>query len=246
MSTNTRDQKSLRPLGNAIALLAVTGLMAYGCQKGEKRNADVEPPKQAAPAPAEPAKAEPPKAEPPKSEPAKVEPPKTEPPAPAPAADADAKPKLPPIPHESLPKDAKPQQTFTMPSGVIVEEHKAGTGFPVLPKALVTIHFELRVKDSWKLIQSTWNDGEPETRRLEVLVLGLGDGLMGMRKGAIRRVIVPPHRGFGPDGVKDEQGNEIIPGNATLVFDVELIDVKQTLVTEPAPGTTTTPPAPTK
>lgn len=213
-----QNQRRLRPIGYAIAMLAMTGLMAYGCQKSEKAppvaRPDSTPTSTPAPKPA-------PKPDPVASTPAAAGNAST----PAPA-DAD-KPK--PIPHESLAKDAKPLNTFQTPTNVTVEEHRAGTGFPTLPKAVVTIHFELRVQSDWSLVQSTYQDGAPETRKLEALVLGLGDGLIGMRKGAMRRIIIPPNRGFGSEGAVDKDGKVVIPPNATLVFDVELVEIQQTL-----------------
>lgn len=52
------------------------------------------------------------------------------------------------------------------------------------------------------------------------LITGFSQGLIGMRVGGIRRVIIPPSLGYGAAG----QGG--IPGNATLVFDIELLAVR--------------------
>lgn len=52
------------------------------------------------------------------------------------------------------------------------------------------------------------------------LITGFSQGLIGMRVGGIRRVIIPPSLGYGAAG----QGS--IPGNATLVFEIELLAVR--------------------
>jgi peptidylprolyl isomerase len=252
MSSNTQEKKpfgtrqSQRLLGNAIALAAVTGLMAYGCEKAQSQKAESQKARQSqasstppATAPKELAAA--PQPGKPATPPVADATPAAPPPTLVSANPADAKPaedpnttpeqpKAPAIPHEELAKDAKPLGEFTTPTNVIVQDFKKGEGFPTLPKAVATMHFVLRLKDGWKKIQSTWEDGAPETYQLDEVVLGMADGIIGMTPGATRRIIVPPERGFGEKGVKDKKGNVVIPPNATLVYDVDLISNKQKIV----------------
>lgn len=221
-TTHARTHRRFLSFASAATMLAAAGLAFSGCQKSETAPSApaVQAPAQA-PAPTTQSPAKP---DPAPSSTAQAATPN--PAAPAAPAEPD-KPK--PIPHTSLAKDAKPINVFKTPTNVSVEEHRAGTGFPTLPKAVVTMHFELRVQSDWSLVQSTYQEGAPETRRLDALVLGLADGLVGMRKGAMRRIIVPPNRGFGSEGAVDKDGKVIIPPDATLVFDVELIEIQQTL-----------------
>ena len=51
-----------------------------------------------------------------------------------------------------------------------------------------------------------------------LLIDGIEQGLVGMRVGGLRRIIVPPDLGFGA------QGTSFVPGNATLLVEVELVD----------------------
>jgi FKBP-type peptidyl-prolyl cis-trans isomerase FkpA len=54
------------------------------------------------------------------------------------------------------------------------------------------------------------------------VITGFEQGLVGMRVGGTRRLIIPPNLGFGSTG----SAGGTVPPNATLVFDVELIDVQ--------------------
>jgi hypothetical protein len=243
----------LRLLGKSISLLAVTGLLAYGCERGQSSGGNPPPspaPKQSPAMPkteatrttekpnpaastAQPAKPSadvtkiadftpgdrPKSADGAKSDDAK------------PATDgAPAAPTPKPIPHADLPADVKAPSEFNVPMGAVVQEFKKGEGFPTLPKAVVTMHYVLHVKDGWKKIQSTYDDGAAVTYQFDELVEGMADGIAGMLPGGMRRIIVPPERGFGAKGAKDKDGKVIIPPGATLVYDVDLISNKQTVI----------------
>jgi FKBP-type peptidyl-prolyl cis-trans isomerase FkpA len=54
------------------------------------------------------------------------------------------------------------------------------------------------------------------------VIPGWDQGFDGMKVGGRRRLIIPPSLGYGVDGA----GNGIIPPNATLLFEMELLDVK--------------------
>lgn len=216
-----------RLLGKSIALLALTALLAYGCERG-KQNAAPAP----APTPATPAAPAPSPSTPAATPPAKPAEP-AKPAADAPA-EGDETPKLPPIPHTEIPKDAKPLSEMTSPKGSTVQVIKEGSGTPTFPKALVNVHYVLYLKDGWKKLESTYDNGESLPVRLDAFVAGCADGIVGMKPGEVRRIIVPPALAWGKEGVKDKQGNYVIPPDSILVYDVELLNVKQVLVEPPA------------
>jgi FKBP-type peptidyl-prolyl cis-trans isomerase FkpA len=56
----------------------------------------------------------------------------------------------------------------------------------------------------------------------EVVIEGFEEGVIGMAEGGIRRLEIPPELGYGTDGLPPD-----IPPNATLIFEVKLVDVAE-------------------
>ena len=78
------------------------------------------------------------------------------------------------------------------------------------------------------LTDGTKFDSSHDRRQPFVFPLGAGRvirgwdvGVEGMKIGGKRKLIIPPHMGYGPRGA-----GGVIPGGATLIFEVELIDIK--------------------
>jgi len=110
--------------------------------------------------------------------------------------------------------------TITLDSGLMIEDVVVGTGDPVDSLAFVTLHYSGYLADS-SLFETRAADDVPLTIQLtrENMISGWFIGIQGMRKGGIRRLVVPPHLAYGTIGI---QG--IIPPDATLRFDIELHD----------------------
>jgi FKBP-type peptidyl-prolyl cis-trans isomerase len=106
-----------------------------------------------------------------------------------------------------------------LPSGLHYEIVQPGSG--PAPKATDTV----RVHYTGKLIDGTVFDssvqrGEPAEFPLDQVIAGWTEGIHKMNKGGKIKLYVPPQLGYGDDG------RPWIPPGSTLVFDVELLDIK--------------------
>jgi len=106
-----------------------------------------------------------------------------------------------------------------LPSGLRYEIVAPGSG--PSPKATETV----RVHYTGKLIDGTEFDssvkrGEPAEFPLDQVIAGWTEGIQKMNKGGKIKLYVPPHLAYGDDGRPG------IPPGSTLVFDVELLDIK--------------------
>ncbi|MEO2088362.1 MAG: FKBP-type peptidyl-prolyl cis-trans isomerase [Gemmataceae bacterium] len=95
-----------------------------------------------------------------------------------------------------------------------------GKGDPCPKGATVTIHYTGWLTDGKKFDSS--RDGDPAKFPLNRLIKGWQEGVPGMKPGAKRYFVIPPELGYGAKGAGDD-----IPPNATLVFEIELIDFKK-------------------
>lgn len=106
-------------------------------------------------------------------------------------------------------------------SGLIIVHVQPGTGKEAQPGKAVSVHYSGYLTDGTKFDSS--EGGEPIAFMLGAgqVIEGWDEGLTGMKVGEKRRLIIPPELGYGARGA-----GGVIPPNATLVFDVELMDVQ--------------------
>lgn len=97
-----------------------------------------------------------------------------------------------------------------------------GEGASPTPESKVTVHYS-GFFDDGTAFDSTYFSGIPITFSLSEgeLIPGWLQGLMSMRVGGSRKLIIPPFLGYGETGYRDK-----IPPNATLIYDIELLAVK--------------------
>jgi FKBP-type peptidyl-prolyl cis-trans isomerase len=105
-----------------------------------------------------------------------------------------------------------------MSKGVRIEEVRLGEGEVARKGARVTVRYDgfLNGGDAFQRgVTASFVLGRRE------VIAGLEAGVEGMRAGGHRRIRVSPHLGYGSRGVEG-----VIPANAVLTFDVELLAVK--------------------
>ena len=110
----------------------------------------------------------------------------------------------------------------TTPSGLKYTELVDGTGPTPQRGQTLTVHYTGTLENGFKF-DSSRDRGTPMEFKLGVqpMIKGWDEGLATMRVGGRRKLVVPPALGYGPQGRPPD-----IPGNATLLFDVELLGVK--------------------
>lgn len=59
------------------------------------------------------------------------------------------------------------------------------------------------------------------------LIDGFEQGVIGMRAGGTRRVIIPPALGFGSEPRRNAAGEIVVPANSTVVYDIEVLQIAQ-------------------
>jgi peptidylprolyl isomerase len=112
---------------------------------------------------------------------------------------------------------------ISTPSGLKYIDEVVGTGASPSPGQMVTVHYTGTLENGTKF-DSSVDRGQPFTFQIGVggVIKGWDEGVLTMKIGGKRRLIISPQLGYGARGA----GGGLIPPNATLIFDVELIDVK--------------------
>jgi FKBP-type peptidyl-prolyl cis-trans isomerase len=117
--------------------------------------------------------------------------------------------------------------TITTTTGLRYIEGETGGGIAVDWCRPVAIHYEASLLDGTMFDSS--RDGAPLvfTPGLGGLIDGIEQGVVGMRTHATRRLIIPPALGFGSEPRRDASGQIVVPGNSTVVYDIEIVEVGQ-------------------
>ena len=119
----------------------------------------------------------------------------------------------------------KPEVEFpgdTPPNELVIEDITVGDGPEATAGSPISAHYVGVAHSTGEEFDASWNRGAPLRFQLGVgqVIQGWDDGIAGMRVGGRRRLVIPPHLGYGDRGA----GNVIAPGE-TLVFVVDLVDV---------------------
>ena len=114
-------------------------------------------------------------------------------------------------------------KTMTTASGLQIIDSVVGTGAAPKPGQICVMHYTGTLKDG-KKFDSSKDRNEPFSFKLGagMVIKGWDEGVAGMKVGGTRKLIIPPELGYGARGA-----GGVIPPNAELTFEVELLKVKQ-------------------
>jgi len=113
-------------------------------------------------------------------------------------------------------------QEVTTPSVLKYTDTKIGTGAEAKAGQNVSVHYTGWLTNGTKF-DSSKDRGQPFNFPLGGgrVIKGWDEGVQGMKVGGVRKLTIPANLGYGAQGA-----GGVIPPNATLVFEVELLDVK--------------------
>jgi FKBP-type peptidyl-prolyl cis-trans isomerase FkpA len=113
----------------------------------------------------------------------------------------------------------------TTASGLIIDDMVVGTGATAAAGQQVTVHYTgwlLFGGEKGRKFDSSKDRGDPFEFPLGAghVIKGWDEGVQGMKVGGSRKLTIPPALGYGARGA-----GGVIPPNATLIFEVELLEV---------------------
>ena len=110
-----------------------------------------------------------------------------------------------------------------MADGIQINNVIEGDGAEIINHSKIQVHYTGKLQDGTKF-DSSFDRGEPFSFQigLRQVIEGWETGLMGMRVGGKRTLIIPPELAYGERGAGD-----LIPPNATLTFDIEIVAVQE-------------------
>jgi peptidylprolyl isomerase len=126
----------------------------------------------------------------------------------------------------TAPAAAKAAKAVTTPSGLQITDTKVGSGPSPKPGQICVMHYTGWLYQNGakgKKFDSSLDRGQPFEFAIgkRQVIGGWDEGVASMKVGGKRTLIIPPDLGYGARGA-----GGVIPPNATLIFDVELLAVK--------------------
>ena len=121
--------------------------------------------------------------------------------------------------HSFLTENAKKDGVKTTASGLQYKIITEGTGKQPAANSMVTVHYKGQLVDG-KVFDSSVERGQPVEFKLNQVIKGWTEGLQLVKKGGKIELVIPPELAYGKQGAGDS-----IPPDATLYFEVEVLDV---------------------
>lgn len=118
-----------------------------------------------------------------------------------------------------LAENADKEGVHITDSGLQYKVLEEGDGVKPGPRDTVTVHYSGRLIDG-KVFDSSYERNSPATFGLDQVISGWTEGLQLMETGAKYELYIPSDLAYGPGG------NQGIPPNSTLIFEVELLEVE--------------------
>lgn len=155
-----------------------------------------------------------------------------------PPASSSPSPSRTPEPCESAPPTQEPRGTSTdltqkpvvdpgegaPPCGLVVRDVVVGTGAEVVQGAQVEVKYVGAFYETGEEFDSSWSVSPEQTLPFEAgggsLIPGFDQGVLGMKEGGRREIVIPSDLAYGPTG------SGPIPGGATLVFVIDAVTVQ--------------------
>jgi peptidylprolyl isomerase len=119
-------------------------------------------------------------------------------------------------------KPVIPKPTGTPPRKLVKEDIVRGTGPAAKPGDTVIVHYVGMNFSNGREFDASWDGGQPFPVELGAgaVIAGWDQGLVGIRAGGRRELIIPPELGYGAQGYPPD-----IPPNETLVFVIDAVSV---------------------
>jgi FKBP-type peptidyl-prolyl cis-trans isomerase len=118
----------------------------------------------------------------------------------------------------------KEKNEVKMKSGLIIVDNVVGEGLEAEKFDILTVNYTGKLEDG-TVFDSSKNPGRDPFRftvGTGQVIQGWEEGFIGMKIGGTRMLTIPPEMGYGVRGAGD-----VIPPNATLIFEIELLEVEK-------------------
>ncbi|MET7015333.1 FKBP-type peptidyl-prolyl cis-trans isomerase [Uliginosibacterium flavum] len=114
-------------------------------------------------------------------------------------------------------------EAITTASGLIYEDSVVGEGAEAKAGQYVSVHYTGWLLSNGEKFDSSKDRNDPFSFPLggRRVIAGWDEGVQGMKVGGTRKLTIPSQLGYGAQGA-----GGVIPPNATLVFEVELLDIQ--------------------